>query len=215
MTYSKEPYPQNKLNNYKLHLYKRNYVGFNLTCLGEQELNEETTKYIYKYFDAYIILHIVATRFFPLSVIALFASSFTKYLDLMENNSFYFECKTNETFDELFFYSSCPGYIALILETVSFFLWLNSQNSTYKCVELNLKVINNLEKVYILRIVAFGLCCFKVFICLIFSCVQLRSETLFYICIKIYNCCKKPKKNGETAELGITKEENQAALQSF
>ena len=64
LTYSEEPYPQNKLNDYKLHLYKRNYVGFNLTCLGEQVLNEETSKYLYKYFYSYDLLHIFAVLFF-------------------------------------------------------------------------------------------------------------------------------------------------------
>ena len=37
-----ESYPFEKIKDYKLHLYKGNYVGLNLTCLGDQELNEES-----------------------------------------------------------------------------------------------------------------------------------------------------------------------------
>ena len=46
--YSEEPYPVKELENFTLSLYKQNYVGFNLSCLGEQELNEESTNYVKK-----------------------------------------------------------------------------------------------------------------------------------------------------------------------
>ena len=113
-TYSEEPYPQNKLNNYNLHLYKRNYVGFNLTCLGDQVLNEETTKYLYKYFDAYNILRLFAGALFGFSGLLVFCGIFVTQDELKKNNLVYFECRRNETFDELFFCTSCPSYIALV-----------------------------------------------------------------------------------------------------
>ena len=40
--------PQEKLNNYNLHLYRSNYIVVNLTCLVEQELNKESMNVIRK-----------------------------------------------------------------------------------------------------------------------------------------------------------------------
>ena len=58
--YSEEPYPLEKLKDYNLHLYKRNYIGFNLTGLGNQDLNEESTNFVKKYNGAIIALNFTA-----------------------------------------------------------------------------------------------------------------------------------------------------------
>ena len=38
-------YPLNKLHDYHLYLYKHNYIGFNLTCLGDTPLSSEAFQY--------------------------------------------------------------------------------------------------------------------------------------------------------------------------
>ena len=56
--YSEEPYPLEKLNDYNLYLYKSNYIGFNLTCLGNQELNQESINFIIQYETITLLLNI-------------------------------------------------------------------------------------------------------------------------------------------------------------
>ena len=54
------PYPLEELKDYNLYLYKRNYIGFNLTCLGERELNEESINFLKQDEDTIEILNIIA-----------------------------------------------------------------------------------------------------------------------------------------------------------
>ena len=63
LTYSNYPYPEEEHKKYTLHLYKLNYIGFNLTCLSNQELNEESMNVVRKYEYATYILNTVATSF--------------------------------------------------------------------------------------------------------------------------------------------------------
>jgi hypothetical protein len=211
--YSEEPYPVKELENYTLYLYKRNYDGFNLTCLGEQELNEESTKYVRKYENLIMLLNVVAAIGFLFSTLGIIYLLIEMHNEIKDGKSFYFKCKRNETCDILFFKFSFSGFLfGFVCATISCILSLNSINPIIKCTGFR---IQSLDIENIIEIVIVGLCCLKLLIDIIFACVQLSRESLFYICRKISDCCNNQKEKKELAELGFTKEECQAELKSL
>ena len=56
-------YPQEKLNNYNLHLYKHNYVGFDLTCLEERQVNEESINVVREHENLAKTLNSISSAF--------------------------------------------------------------------------------------------------------------------------------------------------------
>ena len=69
--YSVDPYPQANLTNYNLHLYKRNYIGFNLTCLGNHEVNQEVIKIVKEHEERIISPDIVMSITFLMTILII------------------------------------------------------------------------------------------------------------------------------------------------
>ena len=202
-------YPQEKLNNYNLHLYKHNYVGFDLTCLGNQEFNEESTKYVKKNNVVITFINSILGALLPLfSLIKIIMflyelrekqarSDFFKWNRDIENNNQPYKY-VGEHYVFLFIF---------IAESISFVLSLNAINYIFKCAEFELiKNFHYLEKEFIIQIVTFVVCYLKFMVNLVVAAVINPKETVFDTCLKIYEDCQKRKEKKELAKLGYTNE---------
>ena len=202
-------YPLKKLNNYNLHLYKHSYIGFDLTCLGNQEFSEESTKYVKKNNVIIIFINSILGALLPLfSLIRIIMflyelrekearSDFFKWnKDIEKNNRPY--KYVNEHYVFLF---------VLIAECISFVLSLNAINYIFKCAEFELiKNFHYLEKEFIIQIVTLIVCYVKFMVNLVVAVVINPKETVFDTCVKILGVCQKQKEKRELAKLGYKNE---------
>ena len=182
--YSEEPYPLDELNNYTLSLYKRSYVGFNLTCLGEEKLNEQSTKYVKKDEETIFELNIWAMIFIFMQII-------------------YYSVSLRD-----------PSYANLLLILIGAILiiplisaslnkTLVSTNPIFRCVESNIaeQFINTENLDFTLIIVSFCLYMFMVLSNLLLLCIRLHNQ------YDEEDSIQTDTKENELAELGFIKEE--------
>ena len=193
--YSGEPYLLEELKKYNLHLYKRNYVGFNLTCLGDQELNGESFNSITKFTDTFFELTIVTM---PFLIIQFFLNLFAFSIDSIGWG--------------IVLLLETPTFVMIPLISVSFGLFLASP-SIFQCADVPMveKLIDSEKIGIILETVSLGLYMLLLVIHLVVYSIDTRCEC----CTKIANYCKKRKEKRELARLGFIKEESQAELKTF
>ena len=196
-------YPLKELKNYNLYLYKRNYVGFNLTCLGDRELNEESINVIKKNVALIYRLNVSAAVFVFIQSVVCFLCA----------------CVYIGSYDDERFFIYLGGFsislVVIPLIAISFNLSLTPTNSIYKCTESQMSgQLTESEKLdLILEIISFGLYMLMIFIHLIF--MFIISPFGKKICDLIIDCCKERKKKRELAQLGFAREDPQAELKTY
>ena len=210
--YSEEPYPLEELKNYNLHLYKHNYIGFNLTCLGEQELKEESFNFVKKHEDTIYRLNVSAAVFvFLQSVIFLLISRKT------------LKGYGDEGFDYFCIYVGGHVFTLIVIPllSVSFALSLTSVNSIFKCAGSPMaeKLIDSEKLDIILEIVIFGVYMLMIaiklgvlFIILCYWIICLCCKKISECCDNISDYCEKQKKKRKLAKLGFIEEDPQPEL---
>ena len=194
--YYTEPYPQDELNNYNLSLYKRNYIGFNLTCLGKQELDEGAINFVRKYESLVNELNISIT-------VIVFVQS----VIFMIFAGLYFNGDKCNVLSYLVGLSLSLVLIPLI--TISFSLSMGSTNSIFKCADgpIYERFNKSVSLDLVLIIVSFGLYILMIVIDLILIFIE--------NCSKIITYCKAEKKRIDLAKLGFKAEGNETELRAF
>ena len=189
------PYPLEELKDYNLYLYKRNYIGFNLTCLGERELNEESINFLKKHENAIFVLDIS-------TVFILINQPWNFFL--------YLGSVSTRTWSN-YVAGHTLSPVIIILLSISFSLTLGPMNSIFKCTEVPIvEKLNQYEKLEpTLIIVSFGLYMFMIVINLISMIIDCE------IFKKISDCCKKWEEQRDLALLGFTKENPQTELKTY
>ena len=172
-------YPLKKLNNYNLHLYKHSYIGFDLICLGNQELNEESFNFVKKYDVAIRILNVVVML---INLMWIFVGPGS--VDVARKEAYKGK--------DLFTCASliCIDFpISIPLLSVSFGLSLASINPIFKCTNdlITEKIIQAKNFEIMLTEISFGLYMFMIVINLII--VIIANDYL--------GCYKKEKENKE------------------
>ena len=174
-------YPLKKLNNSNLHLYKRNYFGFDLTFLWNQELNEESFNFVKKYNGA----------IFALSMIV----GVTNLLWLLFSAVIFAEaCDNAPKGKDLIKFMGiiCIDFpVTVPLISVAFGLTLSSTNSILKCADAPIaeKFLKPQKLDFTLGIISFGL--YMLMIVIKVTIVVIAN----YLC-----CCKKQKENKEETQ---------------
>ena len=195
-------YPLEELNNYTLHLYKRNYIGFNLTCLEDQVLNEESFNFVKKY-----SLGIFGCNLFI--IIIVFVQVFLYII------RFLLTYDNDNNKEDSYFYLLIFSIPISPLLSLSFGLSLASRNLIFKCADTPIPeaFINSDKLDLTLIIVSFGLYIFMVVSNYIIYIIN--KDYVSNICDKISDYCKKQKEKRDLARLGFTKEETKAELKTY
>ena len=196
-----ESYPFEKIKDYKLHLYKSNYVGLNLTCLGDQELNEESFNVVKKYkkiIDDLIISVILILSF----VVIFYFVGFPFGAGFNEESQFY-----------MFIAGLCLSTIFIPLLSVSLGLFSSSfTNSIYKCAETPITEAFMKSETFSFKLMLISL---SLHLFMVIIKVILILFARFKVCNKVDEWRKKQKEKKELAKLGFTKEESLAELKTY
>ena len=186
--YSGDPYPLEKLKNYNLHLYKRNYVGFEITCLGDKELNEESINFVKKYKGTIFGLNLAAAiisltnSFLCIGACVVACDNAKEVQDAAE--------KQKELIESWII--SCAVSLAIIpLISVSFGLSLTSTNSIFKCADAPIaeKFIGTKTLDIILMTLSFGL-----------YLLMIVTNLTIVVIVNVYLCFYKKQKEKLTQE---------------